>query len=85
MLTESYLLFDKIDIPNHECLFACLCVKHPELDFDWNFLDSIRRKRNGVNYYGEHVTYDDWKKIELQTKLYISALKKEINNKFKDV
>lgn len=79
--TEALLYFDKFNIPNHECLFACLCVKHPELELDWNFLDKVRRKRNGVNYYGEHITYDYWKAIELQIKLYVSTLKKEIEKK----
>ena len=79
--TEALLQFDKLDIPNHECLFACLCVKHPELEFDWNFLNNARRKRNRVNYYGEQVAYDDWKEAELQFNLYASALKKEIEKK----
>lgn len=78
---EAFLLFDKLDIPNHECLFACLCVKHPELEFDWEFLNNVRKKRNGVNYYGDHINYDNWRSAELQFKLYISTLKKEINKK----
>lgn len=78
---EAFLEFDKIKIPNHECLFAYLCLKHPELELDWNFLNNVRRKRNGINYYGEHLTYDDWKHSEFQFKLCISALKKEINKK----
>lgn len=80
---EAFLEFDKIEIPNHECLFAYLCLRHPELDFDWNFLNNARRKRNGINYYGEQLTYDDWKNSELQFKLSISALKKEISEKLK--
>lgn len=79
--TEAYLLFDKLEIPNHECLFACLCVKHPELEFSWEFLDNVRKKRNRNNYYGDRITYDDWKSAELQFKLYLNALKKEINRK----
>ena len=78
---EAFVQFDKFDIPNHECLFACLCIKHPELEFDWEFLNNARKKRNGANYYGEHITYGDWKAAELQFKLYINALKKEINKK----
>ena len=78
---EALLLFSKLSIPNHECLFASLCVKHPELELDWNFLNNLRRKRNGINYYGEHVTYDDWKTVELQIKLYVSTLKQEVEKK----
>ena len=78
---EAFLLFDKISSSNHLCLFSVLCVKHPELEFDWNFLEKIRTKRNGVNYYGEQVSYDEWKVVELQFNLYISALKKEIDKR----
>ena len=76
--TEALLIFDKVDIANHQCLFNYLCVKHPELELDWNFFEKIRTKRNGINYYGEQISYADWKAIEAQTKLYISTIKKEI-------
>ncbi len=79
--TEAVLLFDKVDISNHQCLFACLCTKHPELELDWNFFEKVRTKRNGVNYYGDHISYDDWKEVELQIKLYISTLRKEVEKK----
>ena len=78
---EAFLLFDKISSSNHQCLFAALCVKHPELELDWGFFEAVRTKRNGVNYYGERVTYSDWKAVEMKMKLYISALKKEIEKK----
>ncbi|GEM_PF-930162 len=78
---EAFLLFDKIISSNHQCLFAALCVKHPELELDWGFLEAVRTKRNGVNYYGERVIYSDWKAVEMKMKLYISALKKEIDKK----
>lgn len=76
--SEAFIIFDKIMSENHQYLFACLCVKHPELRFDWDFFEKIRKKRNGVNYYGEHVSYDDWKSVEPQFNLYIDVLKKEI-------
>lgn len=79
--SEALLQFDKLDIPNHECLFACLCIKHPELELDWEFLNKVRKKRNRVNYYGEHITHDDWKAVELQFNLHISVLKSEIQKK----
>ena len=81
IFTEVFLALEKIKISNHKCLFAYLCIKHPELDFDWDFFEKIRTKRNGAHYYGEHITYEDWKSIEVQIKLYISVLKKEISNK----
>ena len=81
---EAFLLFDKISSSNHLCLFAALCTQHPELEFDWKFFEKVRTKRNASNYYGEKITYGDWKSSELQMKLYISTLKKEINKKLEN-
>lgn len=81
ILVEAYLCFDKIKSLNHQCLFAYLCTKHPQLEFDWNFFEKIRTKRNGINYYGQAVNQEDWKSVELQFNVYISTLKKEIRKK----
>ena len=78
---EALMIFDKIVSTNHECLFSYLCIKKPELNPDWDFFEKIRIKRNGVNYYGERVTYDEWKEAEPQFKLFISKLKEEIEKK----
>lgn len=80
-LVESFLNFDKLKTNNHQCLYVNLCTNHPDLDFDWDFFEKIRTKRNGINYYGTPVNYDDWKEIELQFNLYIQKLKLEINKK----
>ena len=81
---EAFLLFDKISSSNHLCLFAALCTQHTELELDWKFFEKVRTKRNASNYYGEKITYEDWKSSELQIKLYISTLKKEINKKLEN-
>lgn len=81
MLTEALLHLQQIELSNHQCLFSALCVKYPSLELNWEFLEQIRTKRNGINYYGEHITYEDWKKIELQMSLYCSTLKKEIESR----
>ena len=80
-LAESFLLFDRIKIDNHQCLFSYLCEKHPELEFSWDLLEKVRTKRNGINYYGTPVTYEDWKEVELQLNLYINKLKEELKKK----
>lgn len=82
-LAEAFLLFGKVKARTHECLFAYLCEKHPELEFDWNFFEKIRTKRNRSIYYGEPASYSDVKEIELQISLYINALKKAIETKLK--
>jgi len=81
MLVEAYLCFDKIKSLNHQCLFAYLCINHPDLELSWEFFEKIRTKRNGINYYGQPVIDEDWKAAELQFNLYISTLKREIGKK----
>src|SRR3989344_6369220 len=44
-LAEALLLLDKVKSQNHQCLFSYLCIKHPELELDWNFFEKIRTKR----------------------------------------
>ena len=83
-LTESFLRFENIKIDNHQCLFAYLCEKHPELEFNWDFFEKVRTKRNGINYYGTPVNFDDWKEVELQFSLYIGKLKEGIKKKLND-
>lgn len=80
-LAESFLRFEKIKIDNHQGLFAYLCEKHPELDFSWDFFEKARTKRNGINYYGTPVSFEDWKEVELQFNLYIRRLKEEVKKK----
>lgn len=83
MLTESFLLFDKISSTNHKCLFATLCVRYPELELDWNFFEKIITKMDNINHEDEQITHKDWKEIELQMKIYISTITKEIEKKLK--
>ncbi len=82
-LVESFLRFEKIKIDNHQCLFAYLCEKHPELELSWDFLEKVRTKRNGISYYGIPVSSDDWKETEIYFILYIKRLKEEIKKKLK--
>lgn len=80
-LAEAFVRFDKVKARTHECLFAHLCGEHPELELHWDFLESIRTKRNGTVYYGRPVTYQDWKETNLQMELYINTLKQTIEEK----
>lgn len=82
-LAEAFVYFDKIKAERHECLFAYLCEKHTELEFDWNFLDTIRIIRNRSIYYGKPATKENWKSAEFQLHLYINTLKKIIEEKLK--
>ena len=80
---EALLLLVNIKSNNHQCLFAALCIKYAALDLDWNFFERIRTKRNGVNYYGQQITFSDWKSIDVQMKLYIFTLREEIEKGIK--
>ncbi len=82
-LIEAYLLFDGIEADNHQCKNAYLCLKHPELEMDWDFLETIRLKRNAINYRGKLLTYEDWKDFKLRFELCINTLKKEVEKKLK--
>ena len=80
-LIEAYMLFDGIAAENHQCKNAYLCFKHPELELDWEFLETIRLKRNAINYRGHLLSYEDWKMLKLKFELHINVLRKEIQKK----
>ncbi|MBS3135650.1 hypothetical protein J4401_01700 [Candidatus Woesearchaeota archaeon] len=80
-LIEAYLLFGGIVADNHQCKNAYICFKHSELELDWEFLETIRLKRNAINYRGQLLKYDDWKMLKLKFELHISALKEKIGKK----
>jgi hypothetical protein len=83
-LIESFLLFYKIEAENHQCKNAYICFKHPELELDWNFLETIRLKRNAINYRGQLLQYEDWNKFKLKFELHINKLKAEIEKRLEE-
>ena len=83
-LIESFLLFFKIAAENYQCKNAYICFKHPELELDWNFLETIRLKRNAINYRGQLLNYEDWSKFKLQFELHVNKLKIKIENRLKE-
>lgn len=83
-LIEAYLLFEGIEADNHQCKNAYICFKHPELELDWEFLETIRLKRNAINYRGQLLKYDDWKLLKLKFDLHINSLSKEIEKRLMD-
>ena len=82
-LIEAFVRFDKLKVKTHECLFAYLCEKHPEMELHWDFFEKIRTKRNGSIYYGKAISYQDWEEIHVQMILYINTLKKALEEKLK--
>lgn len=84
LLVEAFIMFDKLSSSNHQCLFAYLCYKHPELELDWNFFERVRTRRNGINYYGRPASAEDFKEDKPGFELYINLLRKEIIKKLRD-
>ena len=80
-LTEAFLRFDRIKVKTHLCLFTYLCLKHPELELNWDFFERVRTKRNGSLYYANPITEQDWKEVSLPFNLYINQLKNKIKEK----
>jgi len=83
-LVESLLLFDKVKTKNDLSLFTSLCCKHPELELDWDFFERVRIKKMVIENEATLLSEKDWKEVELQFKLYISSLKREVGRKMSE-
>lgn len=84
MLIHILSIFDKIKPGDHKCIGAHLCVKHPEFEFDWENLETMRLLRNGVQYRGQGITKETWSSYKLKFEIYIRSLfsfvKKKLEN-----
>ena len=78
-LAEAFLTFEKTKAKTHASLFAYLCVKHPDLELNWDFFEKVRTKRNGIQYYGTPVSEKDWAEVSLEFQLHIDLFKKKID------
>src|SRR3989344_5349263 len=84
-LIECYLLFEGMEADNHQCKNAYICFKHSELELDWNFLETIRLKRNSINYKGQLLKYNDWQMFKINFELHLNILQRELNKKITEV
>ena len=82
-LCSLLMRFKKQKTSNHQGLFAFIVLKFPELNLSWEFFEIIRTIRNQNKYNGIDITQEKWGGVEFQTVLYISTLKKEIENRLK--
>ena len=83
-LCEAIIIFDRVKARTHECVFAYICHKHPELEINWSFLETARTIRNRSVYYGEPASYQHWKEAQLQMHLSIRELKRAIEQRLKE-
>lgn len=80
-LCDQLLRLKQQKISNHQGLFAFLVLNFKELEFDWEFLEKIRRIRNQNKYEGEDITKDMWSEIEDNLHSYILKAKNHIEEK----
>lgn len=83
MLIDAFLLFDKINISNHQCSNAYLCKNHPDLMLDWEMLETIRILRNSVSYQGKPVSEEKWDSVKAYFETYIFMMRKEVKKKLR--
>lgn len=77
-LCDLLLLFKERKTSNHQAAFAFIVIYFPELELDWEILESIRKMRNDSKYEGKDISIEMWKSIELTFELYISAVQKKV-------
>lgn len=80
-LCSQLMRFKRQKISNHKGLFAFIVLNYPNLELDWKFFETIRNMRNQSKYTGLDIKEDMWKSVKIQMDLYISAIKKEVENK----
>jgi len=83
MLIDALLYFDKVHIHNHQCSNAFICIKRPELEFDWDILETIRILRNGAEYEGRKISEEQWNQVKTQLTIYIKSLMQLVKEKIK--
>ncbi|MDP3698206.1 MAG: hypothetical protein Q8R47_01325 [Nanoarchaeota archaeon] len=80
-LCDQLMRFERQKTSNHQGLFAFVVLHFKDLELDWAFLENIRTVRNRNKYEGLDISKEMWKSAELKFDLYISAIKKEIENR----
>jgi len=84
MLIHVLAIFDKIKPTDHKCIGAHLCIKHPEFEFDWETLETMRLLRNGVHYRGQGIPKETWISYKLKLNIYIATLFSFVEKKLKE-
>ncbi|MEK6905354.1 MAG: hypothetical protein AABX24_03035 [Nanoarchaeota archaeon] len=80
-LCDQLMRFKRQKTSNHQALFAFIVLHFEDLELDWKFLENVRTIRNKNKYQGLDISKEMWKSAEMQLDLYISTLKKEIEER----
>ncbi len=75
-LIDAFLLFDKVQISNHQCSNAYLCFNHRSIDVSWEELEKMRLLRNEINYKGKKIGIMEWNVSKPLFEEYILSLLK---------
>ncbi len=77
-LATAILILDGWKALNHECLFAYLKEKKPDLELDFEYLLELKDIRNSIDYRGTQVNYSIWQQNELKIQLIIKGLREYV-------
>ncbi len=76
-LIKSFVVLDGID-PSEDSMFAYICIKHPELELDWEALEGMRLVVSSSN----PITKPAWQMSKIRFDLYIRSLIMTLEKKF---
>jgi uncharacterized protein with PQ loop repeat len=80
-LCDQLMRFKRQKTSNHQVLFAFIILNFSELKLEWSFFEIIRHIRNQNKYREIDITKEMWKQVEFQIDLYISTIRKELEEK----
>ena len=81
-LCTAILALDGWKALDHECLFAYIKQRKPELEVDFRYLLELKDLRNAIDYRGTKVSYAIWKNNELKIKITITGLQEHLKEQF---
>jgi len=83
-LLTAYLNLDALSSSNHECLIRYFEKQNPDLNFECEKIDELRKIRNKIDYRGFFVKKEFFDRNKLEYQHIIKLLKKLITDKLKE-
>lgn len=82
-LLTAYLNLEGLASSNHECLIRYFEKQNPDLNFECEKIDELRKVRNKIDYRGFFVKKEFFDRNKLEYQHIIKLLKKLVNDKLK--